>query len=140
METRSPKIIASLNFEAKQQVLFKALAYGHLNCLAEEDIEIISRERLRSALAGRRAEGYFWELIEETSDYNVLFGILSRDFEDPSRRLFYSDPEVFEYYLNTHSMSLLTFEDQARIVILTKLPDRLLDLFPETFWHNLVTA
>ena len=94
---------------------------------------------MQSALAGRRAEGYFWELIEATIDSDVRIGLLPRGFEDPSRRLFYSDPEIFEYYLTTHSMPLLTFEDQARFVILTELPDRLLDLYPDTFWLKLVT-
>ena len=94
---------------------------------------------MQSALAGRRAEGYFWEMIEATIDSDVRIGLLPRGFEDPSRRLFYSDPEIFEYYLTTHSMLLLTFEDQARFVILTELPDRLLDLYPDTFWLKLVT-
>ena len=126
------------NFDARKDVLFKALAYGHLDYLEEQDIQIISRDRLKASLAGRRAEEYFLELLEETSDDDLHLGVLSRNLENPIRRLFYSDPEVFEHYLFTHSLPLLTFEQQSLIVVITELPEHLLDLFSGNFWQELV--
>ena len=135
----SQKISSTSNVNERKQVVFKALAYGHLDLLEEDDVQLISREELKVSLAkGGRAAKYFWELFEETTEDDVRLGVLARDFEDPTRRLFYSDPEVFEHYLLTRSLPILTFEDQSLIVMLTELPEQLLDFFPETFWSKLV--
>ena len=115
------------------------MAYGHLDLLDENDVEVISRGELKARLAERPVENYFWSLLEETTDDDVILGILPTQFEDPSRRLFYSDPEVFEHYLITHSLPLLTFEDQSVIVMLTELPEHVIDLLTEDFWSKLVS-
>jgi hypothetical protein len=121
----------------REEFMFKALAFGHLNLHFGEDVEFISREEFKSVFREQRAERWMIELLE--ADKEVTFARLPVEGPpNPFQRLFFSDLVVFGHYVKTQSLPLLNMEQHAQLALITRLPDNLLSFEPEQFWEKWV--
>jgi hypothetical protein len=100
----------------------------------------MSIEDLEHIMGNRKAERWLLHLLrtrKQTSDEEILLMSLpGNSINDAFRRLFFSEPKIFQLYCETQSLPILNIQDNARIAIVTRLPRNLLDLEPKNFWKE----
>jgi len=121
----------------REDFLRKTLAYGHLDLLNGSDMQIISRTDFLGLLGnGKQAEQWLADLLAECDEDEVKYAILNPCAgQNNFQRLFFSEAVVFQRYLNNEALPLLTLEDQVKTVLITELPQNLLELKPTRFWE-----
>lgn len=125
-----------LDDKFKSDFLFKTLAFGHLNLYFSKDVEFISLEELENILGDRKAERWLRKLLRARKQEISLIRLPENMYVDDFHRLFFSESKMFQYYCETQNLPLLNMSDNARIAIVTPLPDKLLELEPNNFWKK----
>ena len=126
----------------RSSFLRTVLTYGHLDLLEPQNLRFISRDELINSLNTEKIpEQWLAQIAANTTDEEVKVAVL----EDPIpemcyQRLFFSEPEVFQRHLDNEELPLLTMERQMRVVLITDLPEDLLELKPTNFWKHWVPA
>lgn len=121
----------------KEEFLFKALAFGHLNLYFEEELESMSLEEVYSILGDQKAGKWMRKLLKAQPPIQVMRFPKDRR-GDRLQRLFFSEPLLFQHYCQTQNLPLANIEDNAGVALVTSLPDKLLELEPEKFWEKWV--
>ena len=131
--------------------LSRGLAYGHWDLLQPDDIKFIPRDELVSVLKrDKPSEQWLAELLKDVTDAEAKVAVLTDPILETSyQRIFYSEPTIFQHYLQLQlkdQLPMLTLESQMRYVLVTSLPEDLLELKPSRFWkfwvidiHTLLT-
>ena len=132
--------LESVNPDERHAFLREIFMYGHLELLTVQDIQFLSRNELERRLRTNKVtEQFFGQLLAQIPDAHIKFGMLSESYQKTrNRRLFFSEPRVFQAYLGVKDLPLLTSDDQGRILLMTSLPEQLLQLEHSRFWEQWV--
>ena len=119
----------------------KVLAYGHLDVLDPEQLKFLSREEFCASMrADNPAEQWLAEILMDSTDKEVKVATMTEPLlEQCYQRLFYSEPSVFQQYLGGKEIPILTMTCQLQTVMITDLPEDLLELKPRRFWKYWVS-
>ena len=126
----------------KFDFLLKTLAFGHLNLCrySTDEFKTISLEALKEILGNRKAERWLLQLLQIRKERGegeiLLLHLTENSIYDRFNRLFFSEQRMFQFYCETQSLPLLNLKDNARVSVITSLPDHLLDLKPKNFWQK----
>jgi hypothetical protein len=107
--------------------------------LDPEQLQILSRAEFCASLrADIPAEQWLAELLIDCTDDEVKIAVIREPvLEGCHQRLFYSEPLVFQRYLDNGEIPM---ERQLRTFLITDLPESLLELKPRRFWHFWVSS
>ena len=104
--------------------------------VVKEDIEFVTRETLYSAIAVDPLAIRFRELLEESKDARVVV-VKSTCPAEGINRLLFIEGGLFQHYILSNSLSFLSLEDQARILLATPITaDSLWELSSEISFRN----
>jgi len=124
----------------RSSFLQKALAYGHWDLLQQSDMQFMPRaEFINSLRKEKQPEQWLATLLTASDEADVKIAVLNpSSLYNSFQTLFFSELDVFQRYIDGEELPLLTLESQMRTVLLTKLPENLLQLKPSLFWENWV--
>jgi len=117
--------------------LERYLTYGHWDLLAPETFHLVPlKEFIKSLDTIKTAEQWLADILSDCSDEDVKIGVLDDPLmQNHFHTLFFSEPDVFQRYtIETEKLPLLSLEEQMRTVLITSLPEDLLELTPRRFW------
>ena len=107
-----------------------------------DKFDTISLEDVKNLLGDRKAERWFLDVLQTLKQRNreeiQLLRLPENSIEDGFHRLFFSEPKMLQFYYETRNLPLLNIENNAKLALLTPLPDDLLELEPKTFWKKWV--
>lgn len=106
----------------------------------EEDVEFLVKNDFESLLGNQRADRWVRKLLNarERSQDLKFVRLPPTTFDDRFHHLFFSEARVYDCYCETEHFPILNIKDNARICIVTQLPQNLLELEPEKFWEKWV--
>jgi hypothetical protein len=113
------------------------VAYGHLDLLELEDMEIVTRAEFIRSLGGQTGpEQWLVDILKSATDSEVTIGVVNPSILLESfQTLFFSEPEVFQRYLDGDEIPFsMAIERQMRTVLITDIGNSLLELKPNRFF------
>ena len=118
--------------------LDRFLTYGHWDFLSPDAFRLLPlKEFIVKLDTCKAAEHWLANLLSECSEEDVKIGILEDSLmQNHYHTLFFSEPDVFHRYtIEMEDLPVLTLENQMRTVLITSLPESLLELTPRRFWR-----
>jgi hypothetical protein len=125
----------------RRSVLRKILGYGHWDLLQNHDFHVIARDEFIFSLRqDHLPELWLQKTLDEERYQNCKIAVLNASVMERSyQHLFFSEPDVFQRYIEKGQVPLLSLERQMQVVLITDLPENLLDLQPRRFWDYWVS-
>src|SRR5579862_4742225 len=121
----------------KEEFLFKFFTFGHLNLHFKENLETISLEEVGSIVGNQKVGKWMRKLLKAQPPIQAV-RLPNGGRGEWLQHLFFSEPLMFQHYCQTQKLPMATADDNARVALVTSLPDKLLELEPEKFFQKWV--